>query len=182
MTEELLHTTDLVHARVSRHPALALYETVFAVALPAVSVIAAQKNIPLRDHEQESILRHALDTVRRKTMRQVLQGNKDAIFSLQLSINHSLDVLASARMVWAFAVAAGEDVSDLAALVKTGEEALKPGSANDKGPTMIIWPDPAQAVTNCCNRLLQPQSPGLSPPDGARMRSTFRLSGKEAAQ
>jgi hypothetical protein len=46
MTEELLLTTDDAQAIVSRHPALALYETVFAVALPAVSVIAGQKNVP----------------------------------------------------------------------------------------------------------------------------------------
>ena len=181
MTEELLHTTDIARASVSRHPASALYENVFAAALPAVSVIAGQKNIPLRGDEQQSILRYALDTVRRKTMRQVLNGDKDAIFSLQLSINHSLDVLASARMVWAFAIVAGEDVSDLEALVRKGEEALKPGSANDKGPTMIIWPDPAKAVTDRCLRLLQPQSPGLSAPDGASIRCLIKPASRSRA-
>jgi hypothetical protein len=127
---------------------------------------------PLRGDEQESILRHALDTVRRKTMRQVLLGNKDAIFSLQLSINHSLDVLASARMVWAFAVLCGEDVSDLGALVKKGEEALKQRSANDKGPTMIIWPDPAHAAADCARQELAKYSrPFMKLPEGSAVRT-----------
>jgi DNA-binding XRE family transcriptional regulator len=123
-----------------RHPSAALYDVVFATALPAVAALALHKNVSLRRDEHEPLLRHALEHVSRKTMRRIMKGNSEAELSVGLAICHSLDVFAAAKMIGTLEAIQGT-VSDATTLVAKAEEAMQPAFANDKSPTIRIWPD-----------------------------------------
>ncbi|MEA2951904.1 MAG: hypothetical protein QOJ96_1424 [Alphaproteobacteria bacterium] len=123
-----------------RHPSAALYDVVFATALPGVAALALHKNVSLRRDEHEPLLRHALEHVSRKTMRRIIMGNPEAELSVGLAICHSLDVFAAAKMIGTLEAIQGT-VSDAATLVAKAEEAMQPAFANDKDPTIRIWPD-----------------------------------------
>ena len=86
-------------APVVRHPSAALYERVFAASLPAVAIFAERKNVALGDEEAKVVLHHSLETIRRKTMRRVLNGDEPSIRVLQLAIDHSLDLVAVMRLI-----------------------------------------------------------------------------------
>jgi hypothetical protein len=127
-------------AAIKRHPAAALYDVVFATALRGIATLAQHKNISLRPDEHEPLLRHALEHVSRRTMRRMMKGDPDAELMVGLAICHSLDVFSAAKMIGTLEAIQGV-VSDAATLVARAEEAMKPAFANDKSPTIRIWPD-----------------------------------------
>jgi hypothetical protein len=144
MTEELPHPScaaaSAPTAEITRHPSAALYDVVFATALPGIAALAEHKNVSLRPDEHEPLLRHALEHIPRKTMRRMMKGNPDAELSVGLAICHSLDVFAAAKMIGTLEATQGIR-SDAATLVAKAEEAMKPAFANDKSPTIRIWPN-----------------------------------------
>jgi len=168
MTEDLAHSSA-----VTRHPSAGLYDRVYAAVLPSVAVIAAHKNVPLMDDDQEVVLRDALRGVRRNTMRRIMNGDPDAISSLRWAIDHSLDVLASMRMFLVVDAVCGKGIGDMHALLRRAEDVLRPRSANDKSPTMNIWPDPVQAVSDYCRSLAL--APQLTLPSNAAVHSGIHV-------
>lgn len=144
MTEEFPHSSSAAicatTAAITRHPSAALYDVVFATALLGIAALAQHKNISLRPDEHEPLLRHALEHVSRRTMRCMMKGNPDAELLVGLAICHSLDVFAAAKMIGTLEAIQGI-VSDAATLLAKAEEAMKPAFANDKSPTIRIWPD-----------------------------------------
>jgi hypothetical protein len=143
MTEVFPHqSTADTSARtgdIRRHPSAALYDVVFATALPGVAALALHKNVSLQPDEHEPLLRHALEHVSRKIMRRMMKGNPEAELSVGLAICHSLDVFAAAKMIGTLEAIQGT-VSDAATLVAKAEAAMKPAFANDKS-CIRIWPD-----------------------------------------
>jgi hypothetical protein len=189
MTEEFLNplhaetfaTADAPSAvEVTRHPSAATYDHVFAVTLPDVPALAKHKNVPLGPGEDASILHHALEKTSRKTLRRIRRGDEDATFSLYLSVCHSLDVFAAARMIGAMIAVQGEKVPDAATLVLKAEAAMATPFANDKAQTIRIWPDLAAAATEYYNRLSQMpvKPPVLTLPDSVAIRCTVRSAQK----
>jgi hypothetical protein len=185
MTEEFLnpsHADPLATANVppaaeiSRHPSAATYDHVFAATLPDVPALARHKNVPLGPGEDVSILRHALEKTSRKTLRRVRRGDDDATFSLYLSLCHSLDVFAAARMIGAMIAVQGEKVPDAATLVLKAEAAMATPFANDKSQTIRIWPDLVAAATEYYHRVSQMavKPPVLTLPDSVTIRCTVR--------
>jgi hypothetical protein len=176
MTEELLNTTDIAQTTVSRHPSAVNYDHVFAATLPHVPTLAKHKNVPLGPGEDASILRHALEKTSRKTLRRIRQGDEGATFSLYLSVSHSLDVFAAARMIAALTVVEGREVPDAATLVQKAEVAMTTQFANDKPQTIRIWPDVVAMATEHYNRITQmPVKPSvLTLPDSVAIRCTVR--------
>jgi hypothetical protein len=170
MIEELPHPscadTCPPTAEIKRHPSAALYDVVFATALPGIAALAEHKNISLRSDEHEPLLRHALEHISRKTMRRLMKGNPEAVLSVQLAICHSLDVFAAAKMIGTLEAIQGI-VSDAATLVAKAEEAMKPAFANDKSPTIRIWPDLAAIAQEYYRR-----EPELSEPAFAAVQGT----------
>jgi hypothetical protein len=156
---------------ISRHPAAVLYDDVFAAAIPAVSTYAGMKNVALRDDERAPVLRHAMESLSRKTMRRVLNGDEQAIRAIQLAINHSLDVVATMRVI---AIVRG--IGDLpplewTALVQAAEEMLRQRFANDKTPTMQVWGDLVEMTEACVRvQLAELDRPLVKLPDRAAVR------------
>jgi hypothetical protein len=70
----------------------------------------------------------------------MMKGNAEAVLSVQLAICHSLDVFGAAKMIGTVEAIQGI-ASDAATLVAKAEDAMKPSFANDKCPTVRIWPD-----------------------------------------
>lgn len=83
----------------------------------------------------------ALENISHKTMRRMMKGNPEAVLSVQLAISHSLDVLAAARMITALEIIHGNVVPYPATLVSRAEAAIKQRYANDKAPSIRVWPD-----------------------------------------
>jgi DNA-binding XRE family transcriptional regulator len=133
-------------ANIKRHPAAALYDVVFGIALPSVAALAAHKNVSVLAEEHAPLLRHALEHVSRRTMHRMVKGNPDAELSVGLAICHSLDVFAAAKMIATLEAIEGI-ASDAATLIAKAEETMKTAHANDKSPTIRIWPDLA-AIAN----------------------------------
>jgi hypothetical protein len=156
-------------APVARHPSAALYDVVFATALPGIAALATHKNVSLRPDEHEPLLRHALEHVSRKTMRRMMKGIPDAELSVGLAICHSLDVFAAAKMIGTLEAIQGI-VSDAATLVAKAEEAMKPAFANDKSPTIRIWPDLAAIAEEYYRRETEISEPAFSAVQGRATR------------
>jgi DNA-binding XRE family transcriptional regulator len=173
MIEELPHPSSVnscaQSAEIKRHPSAALYDVVFATALPGIAAIAEHKNISLRPDEHEPLLRHALEHISRKTMRRLMKGNPDAELSIALAICHSLDVFAAAKMIGTLEAIQGI-VSDAATLVTKAEEAMKPAFANDKSPTIRIWPDLAAIANEYYRREAEISEPAVSAVQGTATR------------
>jgi hypothetical protein len=148
-------------AEITRHPSAALYDVVFNTALPGVSSLAEYKNVSLRPDEHEPLLRHALEHVSRRAMRKMMKGHPEAVLSVQLAICHSLDVFAAAKMIGTLEAIRGI-ASDAATLVAKAEEAMEPGFANDKSPTIRIWPDLAAIAGEYYRRERQVSEPLFS--------------------
>jgi hypothetical protein len=146
-------------ASVTRHPSAALYDVVFATALPGIAALAEHKNISLRVDEHEPLLRHALEHISRTSMRRLMKGNPEAVLSVQLAICCSLDLFAAAKMIGTLEAIQGI-VSDAATLVAKAEEAMKPAFANDKSPTIRIWPDLAAIAEEYYKREAEVSEPG----------------------
>jgi hypothetical protein len=161
---------------IARHPSVAAYDHVFAATLPDVPVLARHKNVPLGPGEDASILRHALEKTSRKTLRRIRRGDDDATFSLYLSVSHSLDVYAAARMIAALTAVQGETVSDAATLVLKAEAAMATPFANDRPQTIRIWPDLVAAATEHYNRISQMpvKPPVLTLADNVTIRCTVQ--------
>jgi hypothetical protein len=167
MTEDLANSSAVV-----RHPSVGLYDRVFAVALPTVAVIAAQKKVALREDEYAPLLRHAMENMRRKAMRRVLHGNEAAIHSIQLAINHSLDVVASMRLVCILRGLNHQPALLGDALVQEAEKFLRMPSANDVAPTTRVWGDPVKIVEAEILRQLGEQvRPRMTLPESITVRS-----------
>lgn len=173
MTEGFPHSssaeTSARTAEIKRHPAAALYEVVFATALPGIALLAAHKNVSLRRDEREPLLRHALEHVSRRTMRRMMKGAPDAELSVGLAICHSLDVFAAAKMIGTLEAIQGV-VSDAATLVAKAEAAMKPAFANDKSPTIRIWPDLAAIANEYYRREAEVSEPAISAVRGPATR------------
>jgi hypothetical protein len=156
-------------AEVRRHPSAALYDVVFATALRGIAALAQHKNIPLRRDEHEPLLRHALEHVSRRTMRRMMKGNPDAELSVGLAVCHSVDVFAAAKMIGTLEAVQGI-TSDAATLVAKAEEAMKPAFANDKNPTIRIWPDLAVIANEYFRRENEVSEPVVSTVQGTAIR------------
>jgi hypothetical protein len=166
MTEPHQHDTSI-----SRHPAAVLYDAVFAAAIPAVSTLAGMKNVALRDDERAPILRHAMEGLSRKTMRRILNGDEQAIRSIQLAINHSLDLVATMRMIAIVRGIGKLPPLEGTALVLGAEEMLRQRCANDKSPTMQVWGDPVEMTEACVRaQLAELDRPLVKLPDMAAVR------------
>lgn len=143
MTEDLAHSSAIV-----RHPSATLHDHVFTLALPSVDDIAAHKNVPFLDGEQEVVLRYALKGTPRKTLKRVTQGDSDACFAVGLAISHAIDVLAMKRLIMIErSICQVEPLSD-DALDHAAEMALEGRFANDKGLTIRIWRNPVEEMTD----------------------------------
>jgi hypothetical protein len=140
-----------------------------ATALRGIAGLAQHKNISLRPDEHEPLLRHALEHVSRRTMRRMMKGNPDAELLIGLAICHSLDVFAAAKMIGTLEAIQGV-TSDAATLVAKAEEAMKPAFANDKSPTIRIWPDLAAIAAEYYRREAEVSAPALSAVQGAATR------------
>jgi hypothetical protein len=127
-----------------RHPSAVLYDAVFAAAIPAVSTYAGMKHVALRDDERAPVLRHAMEGLSRKTMRRILNGDEEAIRAIQLAINHSLDLVATMRMIAIVRGIGNLPPHEGTALVQAAEEMLRQRFANDKSPTMQVWGNPVE--------------------------------------
>jgi hypothetical protein len=156
-------------AAIKRHPSAALYDVVFGTALRGIAALAQHKNVSLRPDEHEPLLRHALEHISRRTMRRMMKGNPDAELLVGLAICHSLDVFAAAKMIGTLEAIQGI-VSDAATLVAKAEEAMKPAFANDKSPTIRIWPDLAAIAAEYYRREAEVSAPALSAVQGAATR------------
>jgi hypothetical protein len=173
MTEESPHPlcadASAPTAEIKRHPSAALYDVVFATALPGIAALAEHKNVSLRPDEHEPLLRHALEHIPRKIMRRMMKGDSEAVLSVQLAICHSLDVFAAAKMIGTLEAFQGLN-SDAATLVAKAEEAMKPPFANDKTPTIRIWPDLAAVANEYYKREKELSEPAFSAVQGAATR------------
>jgi hypothetical protein len=173
MTEEFPHSSSAdasaPTAEIKRHPSAALYDVAFATALPGVAALAKHKNVSLRPDEHEPVLRHALEHIPRKTMRRMMNGNSEAVLMVQLAICHSLDVFAAAKMIGTLEAIQGI-ASDAATLVAKAEEAMKPSFANDKSPTVRIWPDLAAIAEEYYRRENEVSGPEFPAVQGTAMR------------
>jgi hypothetical protein len=173
MTEEFPHSSradaSAPTAEIKRHPSAALYDVVFATALPGIAALATHKNVSLRPDEHEPLLRHALEHIPRKIMRRLMRGNPEAVLTVQLAICHSLDVFAAAKMIGTLEAIQGI-VSDAATLVAKAEEAMKPAFANDKSPTIRIWPDLAAIAEEYYRREAEVSEPAFPEVQGAATR------------
>ena len=143
MTGEFSHSSSAdicaPTAEIKRHPSAALYDVVFATALPGIAMLAEHKNVSLRPDEHEPLLRHALEHVSRKIMRRMMKGNPDAVLLVELAICHSLDVFAAAKMIGTLEAIQGI-ASDAATLVAKAEEAMKPPSRMTRAPPFASGP------------------------------------------
>lgn len=173
MTEEFPHSssadTSASTAEIKRHPSAALYDIVFATALPGIAALAEHKNVSLRPDEHEPLLRHALEHIPRKIMRRMMKGDSEAVLFVQLAICHSLDVFAAAKMIGTLEAIQGI-ASDAATLVAKAEEAMKPVFANDKSPAIRIWPDLAAIAKEYYRRESEVSEPAVSAVQGTAMR------------
>jgi hypothetical protein len=173
MTEGFPHSSSAdvgaPTAAIKRHPSAALYDVVFATALPGVATLAEHKNVSLRPDEHEPLLRHALEHISRRTMRRMMKGTPDAELSVGLAICHSLDVFAAAKMIGTLEAIQGV-TSDAATLVAKAEDAMKPSFANDKSPTIRIWPDLAAIAAEYYRREAEVSEPALSAVQGLAIR------------
>lgn len=128
-------------AHVVRHPSTALYDRTFDTFMPSLIELGFRKNIPLRLDEHAPLLRHALEHVSRRTMRRVMNCDADAIMSVTVAIDRTLNILAAARMLAACEAIMGNIMPDAATLIARAEEAMKPQFANDKVAGWTVWPD-----------------------------------------
>jgi hypothetical protein len=173
MTGEFPHSSSAdscaTTVEVKRHPSAALYDVAFATALPGIAALAEHKNVPLRRDEREPLLRHALEGIPRKIMRRMMKGNPEAVRTVQLAICHSLDVFAAAKMIGTLEAIQGI-ASDAATLVAKAEEAMKPAFANDKSPTVRIWPDLAAIAEEYYRRENEVSEPAFPAVHGTATR------------
>ena len=170
MTEDLAHSSAI-----ARHPSAALYDRVFASALPSVAVIAAHKRVPLAEDERDAVLRHALQGKQRKVMRCILNGADEETLALGISISHSIDVLASMRLIAIVHSIGNLPPLEGDALVRNAEASLRPRSANDKAPTIRIWGDPAEMVAEYIRAAVAAEhKPRIILPASAIIRSLAR--------
>jgi hypothetical protein len=173
MTEGFSHTSSADRrapiAEIKRHPSAALYDVVFATVLPGVAALADHKNVSLRPDEHEPLLRHALEHISRKARQRLMNGNPQAVLTVQLAVSHSLDVFAAAKMIGTLEAIQGIS-TDPATLVARAEEAMKPTLANDKTPTIRIWPDLAAIANEYYLRETEIIRPVFSAVQGAATR------------
>ena len=130
-------------ASIERHPSARLYDAVYDLALPCVAVLAERKNVPLSAESHEPVLRHALHGISRNKLLQALKGDYDGVLA---ALSHSLDVLATARMIAAFRAVQGKDVLDDATLIVQADGLVEQSirmisTANDRELRITIWPD-----------------------------------------
>jgi hypothetical protein len=162
-----------------RHPAAALYDDVFAAVLSAVPTIAARKHVPLGARDDEAVLRHALRSLSRKTLRGILRGDAKAVRTVQDAIDYSLDVLATTRLIELRHAIEGTPLP--ITFIREAEEALRPRFANDRA-TMRVWPDAVTMLADHVHaELAMEKAPAtVTLPDAATIRCTVRLPGGTA--
>ncbi len=144
-------TKPMDSARIARHPAGALYDAVFALALPTVGPLAERKNVVLASTNHAGVLRHAMRNVSRKSLRAVMNGNYDPVLR---AINRSLDIVGAMNWMRVLRFARGERDIDPLVLIAGAEEAVdqeirKSRSANDRTQGIFIWPDLAALARSC---------------------------------
>jgi hypothetical protein len=158
-------------AHVAGHPSAAMYERVYALAYPAVAVIAEHKHVGLGAGEHDSVLRRALNGTRHKALRRVARGDDEATFALSLAISRALDELAMKRLIMICRSICKMPALEEDALIVQAQESLKDGAANDRALTIRIWKDPVEEVADYVRAVF---AEPVALPVGATVRTMMR--------
>jgi hypothetical protein len=135
-------------SNVTRHPASAAYDRAYALAYPAVALIAEHKHVGLAAEEHDSVLRGALKGTREKALRLIARGDDEATFALSLAISHALDELAMKRLIMICRSICKLPPLDESMLIASARDSLSNGAANDRPLTIRIWRDPVVEVAD----------------------------------
>ncbi|WP_298242024.1 hypothetical protein [uncultured Bradyrhizobium sp.] len=128
-------------ASVARFPTEDDLNSAAAILLPAVESFALAKNVPANEQEIISVALHVVKVSSPSDRRAILRMDQAIVHDIQDSISHFLDIICLAKFIDRILSLMGRRQPDLEGPIAVASRMLQDTSANDRTPSMMVWPD-----------------------------------------